>query len=158
MKNEEVDIEWIPLYEYDDYVICAEGRIKSKEREGIDSSGRRYTFNSKPLKPRNNKMNPHEFVEITYELNGKKKKKTIYMHRAVADHFLDSPRKDQVYILHKNGNHSDNSAENLMWATKEELAATHHQTRKESTKRTWITRRKLYGESGIKSTADEKKP
>lgn len=158
MKNQKEETEestYVQLYEYPDYEINSDGHIKSKEREGIDSSGRRYKFNTKILKPRNNKLNPHEFVEIIYDDNGAKKKKTIYVHKAVAEHFLDAPREDQVYILHKDGNHTDNSASNLKWATKEELAKIHHETRVRSTRQTWITRRKLYGDNGIKSTGDE---
>lgn len=156
-KEEQDDRVWVQLYDFEDYLICAEGEIKSKDREGVDSSGRRYAFSSKPLKARNNKKNPHEFVEVTYDENGKKRKKTIYVHRAVAEHFLNPPRENEQYIIHINDDHSDNSAENLKWATKEELAKVHYKTRVASTRRSWATRRRLYGESGIKPTKNEKK-
>jgi len=83
-------------------------------------------------------------------------KKTIYVHRAVADHFLEAPREDQKYIIHKDGDHSNNRDTNLKWATKKELAELHYETRVKSTRSTWVTRRKLYGESGLKEKKDDK--
>lgn len=149
MKTKD-DSEWVKLYEFEDYMINPLGHIKSKDREGIDSSGRKYKFNSKPIKPRDNGVNPLQFVEVTYYEDEKKRKKTIYVHRAVADHFKEKPTEEQKYIIHIDNDQSNNEVSNLKWATKEELAKIHYKAKVKSTRRSWVTRRKLYGKSGLK--------
>lgn len=40
-----------------------------------------------------------------------------YVHRLVAEAFLESPDPSRIWVNHKNGNPSDNRAENLEWCT-----------------------------------------
>lgn len=46
-------------------------------------------------------------------------KKTKYVHRLVAELFLGPPPPN-TEVAHKNGNHLDNRADNLKWATRKE--------------------------------------
>ncbi|MCB0557920.1 MAG: HNH endonuclease [Lewinellaceae bacterium] len=44
----------------------------------------------------------------------------VYIHRFVAENFLDKPSADQEYILHIDYDKSNNMVNNLRWATEEE--------------------------------------
>lgn len=47
------------------------------------------------------------------------KRKNYYIHRVVAELFLEKP-EDAVYVIHKNYNKQQNEVTNLAWANKEE--------------------------------------
>lgn len=51
--------------------------------------------------------------------------KTIYryMHRLVAEYFLDEPREDQNMVIHLDGNKHNNYYKNLAWASQKEKRA-----------------------------------
>lgn len=49
-----------------------------------------------------------------------KRKVQQYVHRLVAEAFLEKPTPFHKYVLHLNGDTLDNRLENLKWATKEE--------------------------------------
>ena len=50
------------------------------------------------------------------------KSKTYYIHRIVAELFLDKKEGDK-YVIHKNFQKDDNRVENIAWATKDEWVA-----------------------------------
>ena len=67
-------------------------------------------------------------IEKQYSINGyntvsvvkKKGTKTArYIHKIVAEHFLEKP-KDAKYVIHLDYNKMNNKVENLKWATKRE--------------------------------------
>jgi hypothetical protein len=45
---------------------------------------------------------------------------TRYVHKLVAQHFLPEPKKDQLYVIHKDYNKLNNYVDNLAWASKKE--------------------------------------
>ena len=56
-------------------------------------------------------------------LNIRKKGKTVnrYIHKLVAEYFLEPGRPDQTYVLHLDHDKLNNRAQNLRWATQEEM-------------------------------------
>lgn len=68
--------------------------------------------------------NGHGYLHITVSIdteNGKKQK-NLYIHRLVAEAFLDNPN-NKTEVNHKNFIRSDNRAINLEWCTKQENSA-----------------------------------
>ncbi len=51
------------------------------------------------------------------------KSKTIYIHKLVAEYFLEKPSDDYLYVIHLDYKKTNNHTKNLMWATKEEMEA-----------------------------------
>lgn len=50
------------------------------------------------------------------------KSKTFYIHKLVAEHFLDKKTEDQKYVIHLDYNKANNHEGNLSWATKERMS------------------------------------
>ena len=51
------------------------------------------------------------------------KSKTLYVHKLVAEYFLEKESDDQQYVIHVDFNKQNNFIENLKWATKDEMFA-----------------------------------
>ena len=49
----------------------------------------------------------------------KRVKKNLYIHQLVAIHFVDNI-DDKKFVNHKDGNKSNNNADNLEWVTQQE--------------------------------------
>ncbi|WP_375444985.1 HNH endonuclease [uncultured Fibrella sp.] len=56
-------------------------------------------------------------------LNIRKKGKIVnrYIHKLVAEYFLEAGRPDQTYVLHLDHDKLNNRVQNLRWATQEEM-------------------------------------
>lgn len=67
-------------------------------------------------------MNPtvisgYDLLRITYKL----KKKSKYVHKLVAEHFLEKKSDDQNFVIHLDYDKTNNKFDNLAWANKKEL-------------------------------------
>lgn len=51
------------------------------------------------------------------------KSKTLYIHKLVAQYFLERPSEDHKFVIHLDYNKKNNYTDNLRWATKEEMEA-----------------------------------
>lgn len=90
------------------YQISTYGRVRSLER--VDSRGQKRK--EKVIKPY--KGGNKGYQAVCLSMNGAVK--SVRIHRLVAEHFIErEPGKD--YVNHKNGDKSDNRAENLEWVT-----------------------------------------
>ncbi|WP_068474521.1 NUMOD4 domain-containing protein [Saccharicrinis aurantiacus] len=49
------------------------------------------------------------------------KSKTFYVHKLVAQYFLEQPSEDATFVIHLDYNKSNNYIENLKWSTKDEV-------------------------------------
>ncbi|MFT6065835.1 MAG: hypothetical protein ACJAYY_000383 [Paraglaciecola sp.] len=63
-------------------------------------------------------INGYETISLKQEVN--KKSTSRYVHKLVAEHFLEKENEDQIYVIHLNYDKNENSVENLQWATKRE--------------------------------------
>jgi hypothetical protein len=61
---------------------------------------------------------PYNYASVYIQNNGKRTNALI--HRLVANCFLPKPEKDQVFVIHKDRNNSNNIPSNLKWVTKSE--------------------------------------
>ena len=60
---------------------------------------------------------PNGYLQVQLSKNGKVKH--FFIHRLVATYFIDNP-DNKPEVNHKDGNHLNNSVDNLEWATREE--------------------------------------
>ena len=98
----------------DEYEISSDGIVKSKDRLCIDSLGRKRFRKGKVLHP---DIAQNGYYRITLSKNGKRKQ--VYLHRLLAEHFIDNPN-DLPQINHKDGNKLNNNINNLEWCTVQE--------------------------------------
>lgn len=102
---------WKPIKEYEEsYEISNFGRIKSKQRIVKKWNGTR-TVREKVLTPTDN---VNGYLIISLRSNNKRKNK--YIHRLVAEAFLDNP-ENYKYVNHKDYNKKNNNINNLEWCT-----------------------------------------
>ena len=90
------------VYEYEKYYVFPNGTVYNKVRQSyvkpvINSSG--YTY-------------------VTISCN--KTKKNCYVHRLVAEHFIENKDIKKTQVNHKNKKRDDNRIENLEWVTPSE--------------------------------------
>lgn len=96
-------MEWRDIPGFDMYEVNAEGQVRRK---------------AQILKP-GSIPSGHLTVALC---RGKGKPKSMYVHRLVAQAFLDNPDSKPL-VNHKNGNPKDNRITNLEWATYSENVA-----------------------------------
>ncbi|MBV6645574.1 MAG: hypothetical protein KI790_09005 [Cyclobacteriaceae bacterium] len=105
-----------------------------------------------PFKGRIIKQRKHPDGLFMMDLRDRKgARKTAYPHKLVAELWCINPDPDQfTEIVHMDGDSFNNNAENLQWASKS--AALKHQFKigKRDNRRSWKTRKKLYG-NGFKN-------
>lgn len=147
-------MEWRPLYNSTSHVINNIGEIYSVDREYIDSMGRLMNISAKPIAIR--KTFDGEYYFCTPSLRFKKRDdvefKTVYIHKAVADHFIPKPlhiRKYEkqggaVYASYIIKDCENNSVSNIRWITQLELIQSQPKRLADPTKM-WRTRREKYG-------------
>lgn len=137
---------WKKLYYYDYYEVSSEGQIRSIDRVIITSDGRTTFRSGKVLKSRFSKKNPHHFVSIRVLEDDKIVRPTIYLQKAVADHFIKKPSEKHVYASNISKDYSDNRVENIIWITHAELIKSQPNRLANPTKG-WTTRRAKYKNS-----------
>ena len=67
---------------------------------------------------KNSVVNGYAAISLS---RGDKRKCVKYIHKLVAQHFIDGKRDDQQFVIHKDFSKMNNFVENLAWASKKEL-------------------------------------
>jgi hypothetical protein len=127
------------------YQVSNLGRVKSKERR-VNNHRCGATRNIREIV-----MNPWDNGNgyLVVSLNNKGNRKNHYVHRLVAEHFIENPFECK-YINHLDYNKHNNNADNLQWCTQaENVAYSVERMRKPRT----ICRKSNTGEKYISSRA-----
>lgn len=106
---------WRDISGYEKYEVSNTGKVRSKARDIIDSRGRNGHRKGKLLSQATCRKG-YKFV-VLYDAN--LKSKTVKVHRLVAAAFIDN-LFDLPQVNHKDGNKSNNHADNLEWCTNQE--------------------------------------
>lgn len=106
-----------PIKGYEGYYeVDPFGRVYSVDRViSVDDNGRTY---NKPLKGKQMKQSMHTKGYKTVSLTKDSKTKTMFVHRLVAETFIDNP-DNLPFINHKDEDKTNNFVDNLEWCTNE---------------------------------------
>ena len=108
-----MNIEWKDIKGFEGlYKISNTGLVISVERISVYKDGRSKIIKEKILKQSDN-GNGYNKVNL-FDLNHKAK--NYYIHRLVAEHFVDNPNNYNV-VNHKDENTKNNNFINLEWCT-----------------------------------------
>ena len=106
---------WKDIYGYEGLYQCSShGNIRSLTRTIIRKTGIAERKNGTMLIPAQNK---NGYLQVSLWKDGKRK--MVYVHRIVAETFLDADEK-RNYVNHIDGNRLNNRVDNLEWVTASE--------------------------------------
>ena len=103
------EIEFESNLSHDKYEVSHLGRVKSY---AIDKENGRIILGGN--------VNGYRCTTVKF---GDKITRQYYVHRLIAETFIDKDSKDQHYVIHKDYNKENNSIYNLQWASEEQLVA-----------------------------------
>ena len=113
---------WKPIKGYEGiYEVSSYGRVRSLERSiSLRNRHGEYVRVEKGRIMAQKLQNTDRLqVNLRKVVNGKRLRKTFYVHRLVAEAFVPNP-DNKPTVNHINEDHHDNRAENLEWMTKAE--------------------------------------
>lgn len=119
-KTQKMETEiWKPIKEFEGmYEVSNLGEVRTVERT-IDRKSKKGKLHTFPISSKIKTPNKNKFGYITIALVKENKTYNTYLHRIIAEAFIDNPKCRNV-INHKNGIKSDNRIENLEWVTSAE--------------------------------------
>lgn len=134
---------WVNLYRYKGYQLSDKGRIRSIDRSiMVYRNGVFYPVEYKGIikASRHTKKFDYLFVDVNLGLDKdfNKIQRTVYIHRAVADHFVEKTWEQIEYEI-KGGklfasfherDFTNCTKENIKWITKEEMTVMEQTTKK----------------------------
>lgn len=88
-----------------DYFISTHGRLKSVDKN---------TGSERLMKSSNTKRG---YPKVSLKLEGGHE--SVYIHKAVAEHFVEQKSEDELFIIHSDYNRSNNQFTNLEWVTED---------------------------------------
>lgn len=98
-------------------IIQFDNKISEKEKYKISNYGRVLNCKgNKEFLKSETYLQGYPYIQVRLKSTGKTT--TRYVHKLVAEHFLE--KGEGVYVIHLNYDKKDNRVENLRWATKKE--------------------------------------
>lgn len=99
---------WKKVQKHSNYLISNKGRVKSLQRTIVYKDGR-----TRPCKEKILTGTKGTYGYLKVHLDGKD---NVFIHRLVAEHFIDNPKKLPC-VNHKDGNKQNNNIDNLEWCS-----------------------------------------
>lgn len=103
-----------PIKDYDGYFVSSSGKVYCNLGRG--NRGNNKTVPLYEIKPR---LTRTGYARIYARQQSTGKRRDLYIHRLVAEHFIDNP-SNKRYVNHKNCVRNDNRVCNLEWSTAKE--------------------------------------
>jgi hypothetical protein len=99
--------------------IQFDDKIAEKEKYKISNYGRVINcVKEKEFLKKKTFINGYETISLKQKENGKSTSR--YVHKLVAQHFLEKESDDQIYVIHLDYDKLNNEVKNLKWATNKE--------------------------------------
>jgi hypothetical protein len=106
---------WLPLNQNPDYEVSNTGKVRSIDR--IKPLLSRWGMMT-TRKHKGREIKPYlvgsGYLAVNFQMRGKK----YYVHRLVAEHFIDGD--SSLEVNHKDGDKENNCVNNLEWVTRKE--------------------------------------
>ncbi|WP_299060757.1 NUMOD4 domain-containing protein [uncultured Polaribacter sp.] len=94
-------------------------KISKDKKFKISNFGRIIKFkNKKEVLKKQTFINGYETISLRQAIN--KKTTSRYVHKLVAEHFIEKENEEQTFVIHLDYDKKNNSFENLKWVTKRE--------------------------------------
>jgi hypothetical protein len=104
----------LPIAGFEHYVVSKDGRV-------FNTLDTHYNIADTPKEIKGHVNSVTGYVQVTLQNKPKGiKAKTLYVHRLVAEAYLEKPTENHVEVNHKNLIKSDNRLENLEWMTRDD--------------------------------------
>lgn len=104
---------WKTIEEYDEYEVSSYGRVRSKDRDYIDTWGRHYHKVGQIIKPEY-QTTRCGYIQVMITISSKKKIHRLIIARLVAKAFIPNPN-NLPQVNHKDENSLNNHVDNLEW-------------------------------------------
>lgn len=99
--------------------IQFDNKISTKEKFKISNYGRVINCkNEKEFLRNRSFINGYETISLKQQINNKQTSR--YVHKLVAEHFLEKENDEKIYVIHLDYDKENNELSNLKWATKRE--------------------------------------
>jgi hypothetical protein len=100
-------------------IIQFDEKISKKKKFKLSNYGRILSIEGEDeILKKKSFINGYETISLKQEIN--KKSTSRYVHKLVAQHFIEKDNEDQIYVIHLNYNKNENHIKNLKWTTKRE--------------------------------------
>ena len=110
-----VDEVWTTIKDFPTYEVSTYGRVRSIDRDYVDSLGKHKHKTGQILKP-DYEINKYHYVQPMAHLSYKGKGYRLLISRLVAKTFIPIPQ-NLPQVNHKDENSMNNHVENLEWCT-----------------------------------------